>query len=99
MDNVRPVGTKEQSVTSTSGEASESSVHVRYSKRIRKSPQRYDPVFGAEREWKNDAVASIVYMIQDGGLNRNIYMNDILLLLAECYAEYCMDTPSKFHMR
>ena len=51
------------------------------SKRTRKSPQRYDPGFGAAREWNNDAVASIVYMIRGGGLNRNVDTYDILLLL------------------
>ena len=59
---------------------------------IRKSPHRYDPDFGSDREWKNDAVASIVYMIQDGYLNSNIDTNYILLLLTEWDAEDCMDT-------
>ena len=69
------------------------------SKRIRKYSQQYDPGCWAAREWNNDDVASIVYMIQDGGINRNLDMYDILSLLAEWDAEYCMDMPSTFHMR
>ena len=38
-------------------------------------------------------------MIQYGDLNRNVDTNDILLLLAKCYTEDCMDTPSTFHTR
>ena len=83
MYNVRPEGTEYQSVTSPSGESLGSNFHVRRSERIRKSPQRYDPVFGDTKERNNDDVASIVYMIQDGDLNRNVYTNDILSLLAE----------------
>ena len=37
-------------------------------------------------------------MIQDRNLNRNVDTNNILSLLSEWDAEYCMDTPSKFHM-
>ena len=37
-------------------------------------------------------------MIQDGDLNRNVDTDDILLLMADWDAEYCMDTPSTFHM-
>ena len=58
-------------------------VNVRRSERIRNSPQRYNPGFGAAREWKNDAVASIVYMIQYRYLNDNVDTDDILSLLAE----------------
>ena len=72
---------------------------MRRSKRIRNSPQRYNPRFGAARKWKNDDVASIVYMIQDRDFNSNVDIDDILSLLAELDAEYCMDTPSTFHMR
>ena len=72
---------------------------MRRSKRIRKCPQRYYPGLGDDREWNNDDVASIVYMIQDGDLNSNIDTYDILLLLAEWYAEYCMDMPSTFHIK
>ena len=60
-DNMRPEGTEYQSVTSPNGEALIRNVHVRRSERIRNSPQRYNPVFGADREWKNEAVASTVY--------------------------------------
>ena len=99
VESVRPEETVSKSVISPSGEALVSYVHVRRSKCIRKSPQRYYPVFGAAREWKNEAVVSIVYMIQDRGLNSNVYTNDILSLVSECDAEDCMDTPSTFHMR
>ena len=78
MDNVRPEGTEEQSVTSPDREALGRNVHVRRSKRIRNSPQRYNPVFGAAREWKNDAAASIVYMIQYMDLNSNADTDDVL---------------------
>ena len=99
MYNVRPEGTEDQFVTSPSGEALGRNVHVRRSKRIRKSPQQYDLGFGSSGEWKNDDVASIVYMIQYGDLNSNADTNDILLLLSEWDAVYFMDAPSTFHMR
>ena len=38
-------------------------------------------------------------MIQDRDLGSNLDMDDILSLLARWDAEYCMDTPSTFHMR
>ena len=72
---------------------------MRRSKRIIKSPQRYNPGFGSAREWKNDAVSSIVYMIQYKDLNSIEETYDVLFLLAEWDAEDCMDTPSTFHMR
>ena len=59
----------------------------------------YNSGFGADREWNNDNVASIVYMIQYRDTNINVDTDDILLLLAEWDAEDCMDTPSTFHMR
>ena len=61
----------------------ERNVNVRRSERIRNSPQRYKPGFGTAREWKNDAVASIVYMIQDKYFYRNVDTDDIISLLAE----------------
>ena len=64
MDNVRLEVTEDQFVKSPSVEALRSNVHVRRSKCIRKPPQQYKPGFGSAREWKNGAVASIVYMIQ-----------------------------------
>ena len=73
-------------------------VNLRRSERIRKSSQRYNPDFGAARKWKNGAVASIVYMIQDRDFDSNVDTDDILSLLAEWDAEDCMDTPSTFHM-
>ena len=98
MDNMYHKGTEDQSVTYTSEKALGMNVHVRRSKYIRKYPYRYNPGFGATREWKNDDVASIIYMIQDGGLNINVDTNEILSLLSEWYAEDFMDTPSTFHM-
>ena len=50
---------------------------MRRYERIRNYPQQYNPGFGAAREWKNDAVASIVYMIQDEDLNSNVDTDDI----------------------
>ena len=99
MDNVCPEGNENQYVTSPSGEALGRNVNVRRSERIRNSPQRYNPGFGAAREWNNDAVASIVYMIQDRDFDSNVDTDDIISLLAEWDAEDCMDTPSTFHMR
>ena len=83
MENVCPEGTEDQYVTSPSGEALGRNLYVRRSKGIRNSPQWYNPVFGAAREWKNDAVAIIVYMIQDRDLNSNVNTDDILFLLDE----------------
>ena len=56
---------------------------MRRSERIRNFPQRFNPVFGAAREWNNDDVASIVYMIQDRDFDSNVDTYDILSLLAE----------------
>ena len=83
MDNVCPYGNKNQYVTSPSGEALGRNVNVRRSERIRNSPQRYNPGFGVAREWKNDAVASIVYMIQNRDIDSNVDTDDILSLLSE----------------
>ena len=99
MENVCPEGTEYQYVTSPNGESLGINVHVRHSKRIRNFPQRYNPGFRAAREWKNDAVASIVYMIQDRDFDINVDTDDILLLLAKWDAKVCMYTPSTFHMR
>ena len=38
-------------------------------------------------------------MIQDRDLNINVDTDDILGLMAQWDAEYCMDAPSTFHMR
>ena len=78
MENVCPEGTEDKYVTFPNGEALGRNNHLKRSKRIRYSPHWYNPVFGAAREWKNDAVASIVYMIQDRDLNRNVDTDDIL---------------------
>ena len=72
---------------------------MRRFERIKKSPQRYIQVFGDDREWNNDAVENIVYLIQDGNLNKNVDLDDILSSLVEWDSEYCMDTPSTFQMR
>ena len=63
MDNFRPEETKFNCVTSRSGETLGKNFHVSCSKCIRKFQQRYDLGFGSAREWNNDAVASIVYII------------------------------------
>ena len=99
MENVCPEGTEDQYVTSPNVEDLGRNVHVRRSERIRNSPQGYNLGLGAAREWNNDAVASIVYMIQYRYLNRNLDMDDILSLLDEWDAEDCMDKPSTFHTR
>ena len=78
MDNVCPDGSENQYVTSSSGEALGRNVNIRHSECIRNSPQRYNPGFGAAREWKNDAVASIVYMIQDRDFYSNVDTDEIL---------------------
>ena len=81
MDNVCPEGTEDQYVTYPSGESLGRNVNVRRSERIRNSPQRYNPVFGASRECNNDDVVSIVYMIQDWYIICNGDTDDILSLL------------------
>ena len=99
MENVCPDGNENQYATSTRGESLGKNVNVRRSECIRNYPQRYKPGFGAAREWNNNAVASIVYMIQDRDFDSNVDTDYILSLLAEWDAEDCMDTPSTFHMR
>ena len=99
MENVRPEGTEEQSVTSPSGEALGRNANLRRSERIRKSPHRYGPGFGANREWSSDDVASIFYVIQNGDFNSNVYMDEIICLLDEWDVGDCMDTKSMFHIR
>ena len=99
MNNVCLYGNENQYVTSPSGETLGRNVNVRRSECTRNYPQRCNPVFGAAREWKNKAVASIVYMIQDRDFDRNVYTDDILLLLDEWDAEDCMDMPPTFHTR
>ena len=83
MDNMCPDGNENQYITSPSGETLGRNVNVRRSECIRNYPQRYNPGFGAARKWKNYSVASIVYMIQDGGFDSNVDTDDILSLLAE----------------
>ena len=50
IENGRPEGTEDQSVTSSSVEALGRNSLVRRSKHIRKYSQRYNPGFGAARE-------------------------------------------------
>ena len=99
MDNMCPDMNKNQYVTSPSGEALGRNVNVRRSECIRNSPQPYNPGFGAAGEWNNNAVASIVYMIQGRDFDSNVDTDDILSLLADWDAKDCIDTPSTFHMR
>ena len=52
---------------------------------------------GAATEWKNNAVANIVYMIQDRDYDSNVDTDDILSLQAEWDAEkesYAIKTQS-----
>ena len=64
MENLRPEGNEYQSVTSPSGEYLGRNFNVRSSNHIRKSPHRYNPGFGAAREWKSDAIVSLDIYIQ-----------------------------------
>ena len=50
---------------------------------IIKYTHRYDPVFGSAREFNIDTVEVLLYMIQDGHLDRNADMEDIISLLDE----------------
>ena len=99
MENLRPEGTEYQYGTSPYGETLGSNFHVRQSKRIINCPQWYNSGFGAAREWKNDDVASIFYMIQDRDLNIDVDTDDIISLMSDWDSEDCMYTPSTFHMR
>ena len=74
-------------------------VYVRYSQRIRKSPQWFDPFWGATRQWNSDVVSSLFYMIRNGSYSTNVVTDNILLLLVEWDVEDCMDSPSTLHMR
>ena len=60
-------------------------------------PQRFNPKFRAATEWKSNAVANIVYMIQDRYYDSNVDTYDILSLQAEWDAEresYAIKTQS-----
>ena len=48
-------------------------------------------------KWNIDDVSSKAYMTHDGDYDSNVYTDEILLLMDEWDAEYCMDTPSTFH--
>ena len=86
MDYVHHEITEDQSCTYPSVEYFGTNFHVSCSKRIRKFLQRHDPVFGAAREWYDDGVASIVYMIHGEYINRNVNRDYILLLMDELCA-------------
>ena len=66
---------------------------MRRSERIRNSPQRYSLGFEAARSWKNDAVASIIHIIQHRDFYSNVDTDNILSLMSEWDTEDCMDTP------
>ena len=75
-------------------------VNVRRSERIKNSPTVVIPEFGAATEWKSNAVANIIYMIQDRDYYSNVDTDDILLLQAEWDAEresYDIKTQSHDH--
>ena len=93
MENVRSEGTEDQSVTSPSEEYLKKEYLCEAFQTYQKYLQRYEPGLGSAREWNNDAVESMVYMIQDGDFNITVDTDGILLLLDEWYKEYCMDTP------
>ena len=59
---------------------------MRLSERINKYEKWYDPLFGAEREWKIGYVASLSYMICDGCYGRDLDTDNILSLLTEWYS-------------
>ena len=74
------MGTEEQYVTSPSGESLGSNIHMRRSKRIRKSPQRYDPVFGVARELNVQPSPGypVLYQIPEGDTRKTtIYDQEI----------------------
>ena len=98
MDNVCPGGNENQYVPSPSGETLGRNVNLRRSECIRNYQQRYNPGFGAAIEWKNNDVASIVYMIKYRDFDINADTDNILQLLDDWDAEDCMDMPSTFHM-
>ena len=93
MENLRPEGIEYEYVTSPSEEDLVRNVYVRLSNPIRKSPQRYDPGFGAGKEWNIDAFSRSLYIICDGYCNINVDKDKVLPLLTE------LDAPSTIHMR
>ena len=99
MDNVFPKGNQYQSVTSPSGGSFGRDVLVRRYEHIKNYPQQLNLGFRDSRKWNSDSVLVLVYMIQSGDHDRNVYTYDILSLMVYWNAKYCMDTLSKFHMR
>ena len=47
-------------------------------KHNRKSLNKFDPVLWAAREWNNDDVSKVVYIIQDGGYDINVDTDKVL---------------------
>ena len=65
----------------------------------RKSQQWFDPVVGSTIEWKIDAVMTLIYIVQDGGNDKNAYMDEVLSLLGDWDVEGCMYAPSTIYTR
>ena len=63
---------------------------MRHYNRIRKYPQKFDPVYGATRSFNSDDIASLLYIIHYGNYDRNTDMDKILYLLAGWDVEDCM---------
>ena len=99
MDNGCSEGTQERSVTSPKGEALGRDVHTRHSECNKEKPQRFDPGSGDAREWNNDTVAILVLIIQSRYYVSNIDIDEIISLLDDLGAKYCMYNPLIFHMR
>ena len=74
-------------------------IHVSRSEHIIKYPQRFDPDFVSKIQWNSDNVVILVYILQDGYCDINLYMDEIPYLLDYWVAEDCMDAPSIFNIR
>ena len=94
-----PEITKDQSVTSPSGEALGKYSHVKHYESNSKLAHRFDPVLEAARELNSVYGASFVYIIQYGGKDSNVYIYNILYLLGYWNTQYCMDVTSIVNMR
>ena len=53
--------------------------------------QQFDPGFGAASDWKSDFSENLFYMIQYVGHDIYADIYERLSLLADWYAQYCMD--------
>ena len=56
--------------------------------------QCFDTVVGAEREWNSDDDSNLVYMLRYEYSDNNVDTDEILCLLSDWYAEYCIDAHS-----